>query len=230
MTIELTPLQDRLIAYILTQPHGNARSDTLGKAAGVPPSSVSGSLLTLRSQGIIGSANDGGAYNYWFVTEKGRAFLNQRACAIRVADHQRRIQAERTRQLQLKADLLEKQRQRALIQQAEDRQRIKDNQVRALQQAAREQATLGSPVTTALAKAMNEKGFNPIPDPKFIVWSPESKLPPKVQYATKEGAQHVAESMAQRHPNQVFIVCELLTVAYYTPPKQIAGGIVRGTL
>lgn len=52
----------------------------------------------------------------------------------------------------------------------------------------------------------------PIPTKKatqWIVWSPESKLPPSVRHSCEQEAMAVAESMARRYPGQQFLCCEI---------------------
>jgi hypothetical protein len=44
---------------------------------------------------------------------------------------------------------------------------------------------------------------------EWIVWSPESNLPPRVKHSCEQEAMAVAESMAKRHPTQSFYACEV---------------------
>lgn len=202
MALELTTLQDRLIANILSMVPGDARSDKLARAVGSTPASVSSSLLPLRTQGFIASHNDGQQYNYWTATEKLRVALRQRA-EQEAREHLARRQAA-----------------------------LKEERLAKAQARKAEQPTsiLKHPlVSHALSTAQLGKGYAPLPDPKYIVWSPSSSRPPQVQHPTKAKAMEVAALMAQRHPKQVFIVCELQAAALYIPPTQDSG-LLRGTL
>lgn len=46
---------------------------------------------------------------------------------------------------------------------------------------------------------------------KFILWSPQSKLPPKVIIAGQEEAEKVAAEMSAKHAPQEFYVCRLVS-------------------
>jgi hypothetical protein len=209
MNIVLTPMQDRLIANILAMPEGAARTDVLARRTGSTNQLVPNALLPLREHGIVGSCNDGGAYNYWFVTMTGRSFLAQRTDRLRKEEAARREEAA-------KAEALRKQ------------EATKQRLLQAQQQRQARHST--DPVAIALSKAMQDKGREPLANPKYIVWSPDSSLPPKVQYASHAEAVDVAGIMAQRFPKQVFIVCELQTMAYYKPPVSTLGALVRGNI
>ncbi len=54
---------------------------------------------------------------------------------------------------------------------------------------------------------------------KFIVWSPESNLPPRMVYPTKADAVKVATIMAKKHPESRFAVAELAGVAQVSTVK-----------
>lgn len=51
----------------------------------------------------------------------------------------------------------------------------------------------------------------------FIIWNPESDLPPRVRFENKTDAEKVAESMALRF-GEPFFVCEVQTL-YLRPLK-----------
>lgn len=213
MTIQLTPLQERLVANILARNHGDARSDVLGKAVGVGPGEVSASLLTLRAGGYIGSANDGGDYNFWFVTPKLREALNQRLAEQRRAEQQRKQEAlieegKRVAEATKQRLLAQRQARNALVAPAAPGER----EIQAI-------------VSSQLNRAMATKGYGICPRPKYILWSPSSGIPPQMQYATKEKADEVAEIMSRRNPGQVFIVCELQAAKVYIQPKPVTPAI-----
>ena len=46
----------------------------------------------------------------------------------------------------------------------------------------------------------------------FILWSPESNLPPRKQFATRKEAEDVARIMTERYPQQTFCVCQVVSV------------------
>lgn len=226
--LDLTTLQERLVANILSLKPGDARSDVLGRAVGVGPGQVSASLLALRALGYISSGNDGGQYNFWCATPKLRAALHARAVDQRALEQQRRLdalcEASRQRTAQTKARLLAERTARQ--QRADMAAQFRQREARSVDKPT---CTM-TPVTDALHQAMRDKGFDPIAKPKYIVWSPSASMPPKVQYATHDEALRVAGIMAERFPRQAFIVCELQSVALYTPPVQQPGQLVRGTL
>lgn len=215
MTIQLTPLQERLVANILARNHGDARSDVLGRAAGVGPGEVSASLLTLRAGGYIGSANDGGQYNFWFVTPKLREALNQRLDEQRHAENLRRVAAAKE-ESKARAELT---KQRLLAQRQARNALVEKQPITASLISAR------AVVNQQLNVAMATMGYGVCASPKYILWSPSSSYPPKMQYATKEKADEVAEVMSRRHPGQVFIVCELQAAKVYIQPKPVTPAI-----
>src|SRR5688572_30201915 len=61
----------------------------------------------------------------------------------------------------------------------------------------------------------------------WIIWCPESSLPPRVKFDTEEAAAKVAQHMAHKNPGNRFCVCkvagvaQLVTVKYtsFTEPK-----------
>jgi hypothetical protein len=46
---------------------------------------------------------------------------------------------------------------------------------------------------------------------RWILWSPESAKPPKVEYSCELEAMGVAKSMAKRYPGQQFLCCQIHT-------------------
>lgn len=46
----------------------------------------------------------------------------------------------------------------------------------------------------------------------FILWSPESNLPPRKRFETRKEAEDVARIMTERYPQQTFCVCMVVSV------------------
>lgn len=53
---------------------------------------------------------------------------------------------------------------------------------------------------------------------QYILWNPESDLPPQVRFADLKSAQDAAVKMANRYPGQRFNVCQLLHTAFVDSP------------
>lgn len=53
----------------------------------------------------------------------------------------------------------------------------------------------------------------------WIIWCPESTLPPRVKFDTEEAAAKVAQHMAQKNPGSRFCVCKVAGVAQLVTVK-----------
>jgi hypothetical protein len=51
----------------------------------------------------------------------------------------------------------------------------------------------------------------------WILWSPESHLPPTKRFDTKAEATKIAKHMAEKHPDQTFYVCQAQSVSSVRP-------------
>jgi hypothetical protein len=54
---------------------------------------------------------------------------------------------------------------------------------------------------------------------RYIVWNPESELPPTVIHKDRQSAISVAYRMSAENPGQSFAVCKIVGYSYMEPSK-----------
>lgn len=63
---------------------------------------------------------------------------------------------------------------------------------------------------------------------KWIIWCPESTLPPRVTFDSEEAAAKIAQHMASKNPGNRFCVCKVAGVAQLVTVKYTSFGKTKG--